>query len=115
MHYYRNVAVVALALTVATPSPAFPQANGHAHSSSVKKAIYFLQNNPLGSSLIALDISNGQAANPVRTETGGKGASVLNATTNQPVGVDTLASQGSVVVDGDVSRSFLLSSRDIQG
>jgi len=46
---------------------------------------------------------DGMPGHPVRTSTGGVGAFGLNGTTGQAEPRDTLSSQGSVVVDGDVS------------
>ena len=58
------------------------------------RAAYFLDNDPAGNSIVALQISNshGTLSNPVRTSTGGKGLTGLIA-----------LSQDGVVVDDDVS------------
>lgn len=60
-------------LAVAAPTRAAPQPKGVA---------YFLDNNPAGSSIVALDIgSDGLLSNPVRIATGGKGLYGLTAST----------------------------------
>jgi hypothetical protein len=81
------------------------------------RAAYFLDNNPGGSSIISLAIAeNGTLYNPVRTSTGGQGrfANVASATgPAAPGGADSLMSQGSVVISGDVSYSMLSLLRKI--
>ena len=50
---------------------------------SPKAAAYFLDNNPAGSSIVALAIgSDGKLSDPARTSTGGKGLFGLTAGTN---------------------------------
>ncbi|KAL9055375.1 MAG: hypothetical protein Q9162_003572 [Coniocarpon cinnabarinum] len=81
------------------PALGLPQA-GYP-SGGDKQALYFLQNNPSGASVIALELENGQAGNPIRTSTQGIGSGVMNLTSNEAVDVDTLNSQGAVAVGGD--------------
>lgn len=73
------------------------------------RAAYFLDNNPEGSSIVSLAIAeNGTLYNPVRTSTGGIGELNLVANATGPAApgpVDSLVSQNSVVVSGDVSTS----------
>jgi hypothetical protein len=79
------------------------------------RAAYFLDNNPAGASIISLKIAeDGTLSSPVRTSTGGKGLFALTAGTNgAPAaagGADTLFTQDSVVVSGDVSYLKISSS-----
>ncbi|KAK5110383.1 hypothetical protein LTR62_006091 [Meristemomyces frigidus] len=70
-------------------------------SGYANKAIYFLENNPSGSSIVSMKIStNGSISNPKRTATGGVGSITLNST-GQPVAADSFQSQSSVFVSGD--------------
>ncbi|TEY57669.1 hypothetical protein BOTCAL_0209g00080 [Botryotinia calthae] len=72
-------------------------------------AAYFLDNNPNGSSIIAMRISreDGTLSLPVRTSTGGKGMFGLNAPAANSTAApapgfkDTLFSQNSIIVSGD--------------
>lgn len=69
-------------------------------------AAYFLDNSPSGSSLVSLKIgSDHLLSDPVRTSTGGSGSIALNAAGGQPVAADSLQSQDSVVVSGNVSNN----------
>lgn len=66
------------------------------------KAAYFLDNDPAGSSIVALKIDGeGKVSDPVRTSTGGVGSIGVNAT-GFPNQADSLMSQGAVVVSGNV-------------
>lgn len=94
----KSMAATASLLLAAIPAFGMPQ---YGYGPSAKKAIYFLQNNPVGSSLVALEVNNGQAGNPVRIPTGGNGAGVVNATSGQAVMADTLNSQGAVAASKD--------------
>ncbi|ESZ91748.1 hypothetical protein SBOR_7855 [Sclerotinia borealis F-4128] len=75
--------------------------------SSRDAAAYFLDNNPNGSSIIALKISHedGTISSPIRTSTRGKGMFGLsNLAANSTPTVetqDTLFSQNSIIVSGD--------------
>ena len=95
MFCFNSIAIAACLLASVS---GLPQGS---YSGASKKALYFLQNNPAGSSLLALDVTNGQAAKPVRVSTGGVGSAVVNATTHQPMMPYTLQSQGAVAVGGD--------------
>ncbi|KAI7263335.1 hypothetical protein KC345_g9179 [Hortaea werneckii] len=65
-------------------------------------AAYFLDNNPNGSAIIALTVGpDGLLSDPVRTSTGGYGAISVNPD-GSPRPVDTLSSQGSVTVKGNM-------------
>ncbi|KAF7916685.1 hypothetical protein EAE99_009578 [Botrytis elliptica] len=72
-------------------------------------AAYFLDNNPNGSTIIAMRISreDGTLSLPTRTSTGGKGMLGLNAPAANstvapaPGDKDTLFSQNSIIVSGD--------------
>ncbi|KAJ8061419.1 hypothetical protein OCU04_009240 [Sclerotinia nivalis] len=76
---------------------------------SRRAAAYFLDNNPNGSSIIAMEIcrEDGTLSSPVRTSTGGKGmlalnAPVANSTAAPAIGSqDTLFSQNSIIVSGN--------------
>ena len=99
--------LLTVTLSILSSVKALPQApNGYGNSA--KKALYFLQNNPSGSSLISLDVSNGKAGNPVRTATEGVGLVATNMTSNQPVNIDSLQSQGAVAVDGNVRTGHIV-------
>lgn len=89
---------IAAAASLVVSASALPQAS---YGNQDKKALYFLQNNPAGSSLLALHLNNGQASNPVKTSTGGIGSAVVNATTGLPMRPDSLQSQGAVVTGDD--------------
>lgn len=66
------------------------------------QAAYFLDNDPAGSSLVSLKVgADGKLSDPVRTSTGGIGSIGTN-TTGFPNAADSLMSQGSVVVSGNV-------------
>ncbi|KAF2151614.1 hypothetical protein K461DRAFT_321815 [Myriangium duriaei CBS 260.36] len=65
-------------------------------------ALYFLDNNPAGSSVVSFALGdNGIPTNPVKTATGGVGLISLNAT-GSPVAADPLMSQGSVRIYGNL-------------
>lgn len=66
-----------------------------------KSVAYFLENSPDGCNIVSLRIgADGCLSDPTRTPTGGVGSLAVNAT-GAPLTVDTLGSQGSVVVQGD--------------
>lgn len=86
---------------------AAPWNHAQGRDGSSGKTAYFLDNDPSGSSIVSLKIgADGKLSNPVRTLTGGNGAIATNKT-GFTDDVDTLDSQGSVVVSGDVCPSFL--------
>lgn len=116
--------LASLGLSVALPQgpPGSPHAptwgppsgwnNPHWHSgpppAGRNGALYFLDNNPDGSSVVAMSMSmNGMPDNPMRTSTGGMGAFGINGTTGTAEPMDTLSSQDSVVVDGEVGTHGL--------
>ncbi|KAH8890887.1 hypothetical protein GQ53DRAFT_162043 [Thozetella sp. PMI_491] len=65
------------------------------------KAVYYLDNDPAGASIVSLQVDpqDGTLSNPVRTSTGGLG--LLGNTAAGPAAADPLFSQGSVVVVND--------------
>ncbi|KAF7555642.1 hypothetical protein G7046_g6505 [Stylonectria norvegica] len=85
-----------------------PLALGHAYPKPAPRALYFLDNNPSGSSVVALpiDLRTGDLGAPVRTSTGGKGLISNNAM--GPVLRDSLNSQDSIIVHG--SNIFTVNS-----
>lgn len=71
---------------------------------SGKRAAYFMDNDVAGNNIVSLTIDpeTGFLSSPVLTPTGGKGA--LGALpTGEAAGPDTLFTQDSVVVEGNVS------------
>ena len=69
------------------------------------QAAYFLDNNPSGSSVVAVRVnSNGTLSAPVRTSTNGFGVIGVNGK-GFPNAADPLFSQGAVAVSGNVSCS----------
>jgi len=65
------------------------------------RAAYFLDNNPAGSSIITLKISDdGFLSSPTRISTGGVGLYGVNS--GGEAGPDSLFAQGSIVVEQDV-------------
>jgi hypothetical protein len=83
------------------------------------RAAYFLDNNPAGTSIVALEISveDGTLSNPVRTPAGGVGLYGLTAssTGGAPAAgdADTLFTQDSVVVSQDVCTSIRFSTQKL--
>ncbi|KAI6879897.1 hypothetical protein KC360_g7647 [Hortaea werneckii] len=72
------------------------------HGGGLTSAAYFLDNNPNGSAIIALTVGpDGLLKDPVRTSTGGYGAISVNPD-GSPRPVDTLSSQGTVTVKGNM-------------
>ena len=69
-----------------------------------QRAIYTLSNDPAGANILSLVVSdNGTVSSPVLTPTGGKGQLGVNAGPPEvPAGPDSLFSQGSVLVSGNV-------------
>ena len=71
------------------------------------KAVYF-QTNKVPNSIAAIPVSqNGALSGGSLTATGGNGGDTFDATTGKPNGPDSLSSQGSVVVSGNVSLTQL--------
>ncbi|RMZ22563.1 hypothetical protein D0859_13402 [Hortaea werneckii] len=72
------------------------------YGEGLTSAAYFLDNNPNGSAIIALTVGpDGLLSDPVCTPTGGYGAISVNPD-GSPRPVDTLSSQGSVTVKGNI-------------
>lgn len=71
-------------------------------SSAGKAYLYFLQNDPNGSSIVAVD-SDSKGKVTTVTSTEGKGASIFSSPGQIPT-IDTLNTQGSVAVVDDVRR-----------
>nr|POE82747.1 hypothetical protein CFP56_68151 [Quercus suber] len=92
----------AFAVPWGPPHP-FGQPFGHpsGHPSGPEpKALYFLENNPAGSAIVALSIGpDGSISDPIRTSTQGLGAFEFNATTGAAVPLDTMGGQDAVVVN----------------
>jgi hypothetical protein len=94
--YGHLLSTFVLALSVA----ASPLSIEHKRDDS-NRAAYFLDNNPAGSSIIALKISeDGFLSSPVRISTGGEGLYGKNS--GGDAGPDSLFSQDAVVVEQNV-------------
>ncbi|OPB41892.1 3-carboxymuconate cyclase [Trichoderma guizhouense] len=86
-----------------------PDSESKRDTNAVPRAAYFLDNDPSGASIVALDIlSNGTLSSPVRTLTGGKGswAKWIIPSPAPPdntgfAGPDSLFSANSIVVSGN--------------
>ncbi|KAL7928247.1 hypothetical protein V8C35DRAFT_333160 [Trichoderma chlorosporum] len=95
-------------LTLCSAS-SLPVAEPNGNANAVRRAAYFLDNNPSGSAVVSLNISsNGNLSNPVRTLTGGNGSWAKWIISNPPppdgtgfAGPDSLFSANSIVVSGD--------------
>ncbi|PTD08466.1 hypothetical protein FCULG_00012493 [Fusarium culmorum] len=86
---------ISLLLLAASWASAMPKPE---HS---KGALYFLDSDPNGASVVSFGIArDGSLGEPVRTSTGGNGLIGNNA--NGSVTADPLFSQGSVIVDGNL-------------
>lgn len=82
--------------------PGHHEGHNHPGKHDGVKAAYFLDNDPAGSSIVSLKVGeDGTLSDPIRTSTGGVGSIGTN-TTGFPNSVDSLMSQGSVVLSGDV-------------
>ena len=95
---YVKTKLGAILVAASTLSVALP--NGRRNNDPAKKAVYFLQNNPAGASVIALDLVDGHIADPVRTSTQGIGVGAVNMTSGEAANIDTLNSQSAVTVGG---------------
>ncbi|RGP78286.1 3-carboxymuconate cyclase [Fusarium longipes] len=85
-----SLLLLAASCTRALPTP--EKSNG---------ALYFLDSDPNGASVISLSIgSNGMLGEPVKTCTNGNGMIGMNV--NGSVTADPLFSQGSIIVDGNL-------------
>lgn len=99
---YAFHAVVTIAGVAASLASALP-CYAPAMSGVVGKAVYF-QTNTADNLVIAVPImANGTLWGGKQTATGGSGLSFINSATNQSAGPDSLSSQGSVVVSGQVT------------
>lgn len=75
----------------------------HAASHGPKSALYFLENDPAGSKLAALEVAHdGTLSGATETATGGMGLQAINATDGRMLGPDSLTGQGAVAVGDDV-------------
>jgi hypothetical protein len=82
-----------------TPLALATLALGRPQARAPKKALYMLDSDPNGASIVAMEIApDGTLSKPTRTSTGGNGLIGLNA--DGPVDKDALFSQNSVVVSG---------------
>ena len=100
---FLTVSLLLSAVVSATPlGPGHWKGPWHKHAA---KAVYFLDNDPSGSSVVSLKVGKDNLlSDPVRTSTNGYGAIGVNLT-GFPNTADTLMSQAAVVVSGDVSSS----------
>ena len=97
--------VLSVAVSAAPVSPGHGHGNGPWWHQNAAKAVYFLDDDPSGSSIVSLHVGNDQLlSNPVRTSTNGFGAIGVNGT-GFPNPADALMSQDAVVVSGDVGFS----------
>lgn len=99
-----SVLFAILTVTRALPSPQvsfsdFPFGPGH-----TIEVIYFLDNDPAGSTIVALPVEGQALGNPVKTSTGGVGGVGENAQ-GLPMSPDGLFSQGSIIVGDDVRHA----------
>ncbi|KAK3614791.1 hypothetical protein LTR56_027019 [Elasticomyces elasticus] len=102
---YLCLVPVSTAVIIPTLHPSYNAGTGLAalaQRSAFGTTAYFLDNDPLGNSIVSLVIDrDGMLSNPVRTLTGGRGSDIVSLA-GVPAGVDTLGSQGSVVVSGNL-------------
>jgi hypothetical protein len=86
---------------LALSAAATPLSINHKRDES-NRAAYFLDNDPAGSSIITLKISeeDGFLSSPTRISTGGIGLYGVNS--GGEAGPDSLFAQGSIVVEQDV-------------
>ncbi|KAK5729835.1 hypothetical protein LTR17_011596 [Elasticomyces elasticus] len=98
----RYLYLVPVSRAVATPTLHPSDLAALAQRSAFGTTAYFLDNDPLGNTIVSLVTDrDGMLSNPVRTSTRGRGSDVVSLT-SVPAGVDTLGSQGSVVVSGNL-------------
>ena len=92
-----------LAINVALASPLALQSREDNRS----RAIYILNNKPEGNTLLslAIGVEDGLLSSPVQTPTGGKG--LIGVTMGAPNKMDSLFSQGAVVVSQDVCADLV--------
>ncbi|KAK5680662.1 hypothetical protein LTS10_007595 [Elasticomyces elasticus] len=100
----RYLCLVPVSTAVAIPTLHPSDLAALAQRNAFGTAAYFLDNDPLGNSIVSLATDqHGMLSNPVRTSTRGRGSDVVSLA-GVPAGVDTLGSQGSVVVSGNIDR-----------
>ncbi|KAK5689796.1 hypothetical protein LTR17_026141 [Elasticomyces elasticus] len=108
---YLCLVPVSTAVAIPTLHPSYNAGTGLAalaQRSAFDTAAYFLDNDPLGNSIVSLVIDrDSMLSNPARTLTGGRGSDIVSLA-GVPAGVDTLGSQGSVVVSGNVTHRYRL-------
>ncbi|KAK3621125.1 hypothetical protein LTR56_022989 [Elasticomyces elasticus] len=109
---YLCLVPVSTAVAIPTLHPSYTAGTGLAalsQRSAFGTTAYFLDNDPVGNSIASLVIDrDGMLGNPVRTSTGGRGSDIVSLAA-VPGGADTLGSQGSVVVSGNItSRTGLV-------
>ncbi|KAK5720278.1 hypothetical protein LTR15_007551 [Elasticomyces elasticus] len=105
----RYLCLVPVTTAVAAPTLHPSDLTALAQRSAFGTTAYFLDNDPLGNSIVSLVTDrHGMLSSPVRTSTHGRGSDMVSLA-GVPAGVDTLGSQGSVVVSGNVF-SFQINS-----
>ncbi|KAF1985600.1 hypothetical protein K402DRAFT_334137 [Aulographum hederae CBS 113979] len=88
-----------LFIATAFASPSSFRGHHWGQGSVDNKALYFLQNDPTGASIVSLELDQyGKVSNAVQTPTGGSGLQGITAATGDLQGPDSLFSQAQVVV-----------------
>jgi hypothetical protein len=101
--------ILSVAVSAAPIGPGHGHWNGPWWHHNAAKAVYFLDDDPSGSSVVSLKVSyDGRLSDPVRTSTDGFGSIGVNGT-GFPNQADALMSQGAVVVSGDVGSPCSIS------
>ncbi|KAK4952151.1 hypothetical protein LTR10_010071 [Elasticomyces elasticus] len=104
----RYLCLVPVTTAVAAPTLHPSDLAALAQRSAFGTTAYFLDNDPSGNSIVSLVTDrHGMLSNPVRTSTRGRGSDMVSLA-GVPAGVDTLGSQGSVVVSGNVTHRYRL-------
>lgn len=98
-----------------------PEVIGHGHRGTTKRALYFLDNNVTGVSIISLKIAekDGHLSSPTRIPTGGKGIVTFMQTLfslGAPLKSvqDSTFSQNPIIVDGNVSSFNLTGLQSVR-
>ncbi|KAK3642767.1 hypothetical protein LTR56_010591 [Elasticomyces elasticus] len=98
----RYLCLVPVTTAVAAPTLHPSDLAALAQRSAFGTTAYFLDNDPSGNSIVSLVTDrHGMLSSPVRTSTRGRGSDVVSLA-GVPAAVDTLGSQGSVVVSGNL-------------
>ncbi|KAK5689866.1 hypothetical protein LTR97_012626 [Elasticomyces elasticus] len=98
----RYLCLVPVSTAVAAPTSHPSDLTALAQTSAFGTTAYFLDNDPSGNSIVSLVTDrHGMLSNPVRTSTHGRGSDMVSLA-GVPAVVDTLGSQGSVVVSGNL-------------